>query len=96
MPRLPKNYSKNIIYKLVCNDLTIKECYVGHTTDFTRRKSEHKRTCNNENGEYYNTKVYKTIRENGGWICWTMIEIENIHAETRTRRLQERDIGSRY
>jgi hypothetical protein len=76
MPRLPKNYSKNVIYKLVCNDLSIKECYVGHTTDFTRRKQAHKDRCHNEKGEKYNLKVYKIIRENGGWNNYSMIEIE--------------------
>jgi hypothetical protein len=76
MPRLPIDYSKTLIYKLVCNDLSITDSYVGHTTDFIRRKREHKTRCHNEKGKYYNTKVYATIRENGGWICWTMIEIE--------------------
>jgi hypothetical protein len=76
MPRLPKDYSKNLIYKIVCNDLSIKECYVGHTTDFTRRKQSHKSKCHNEKGIHYNLKVYKTIRENGGWINFSMIEIE--------------------
>jgi hypothetical protein len=76
MPRLPKDYSKNVIYKLVCNDLNILGCYVGHTTDFIRRKQRHKSDCNNENGEHYNYKVYTTIRENGGFNNWTMIEIE--------------------
>jgi hypothetical protein len=76
MPRLAIDYSKTLIYKLVCNDLSIKECYVGHTTDFTRRKREHKCNCNNEKRKKYNYKVYKTIRENGGWDNWTMIEVE--------------------
>jgi hypothetical protein len=76
MPCLPKDYSKTLIYKLVCNDLSIKECYVGHTTDFTRRKQAHKGHCNNEKGKKYNLKVYTTIRENGNWVNWTMVEIE--------------------
>ena len=37
MPKLPIDYSKTIIYKIICCDLNIKDCYVGHTTDFTRR-----------------------------------------------------------
>jgi hypothetical protein len=65
-----------MIYKIVCNDLSIKECYVGHTTDYIRRKANHKTRCHNEKGKRNNLKVYATIRENGGWICWTMIEIE--------------------
>jgi hypothetical protein len=65
-----------VIYKIVCNDLSITECYVGHTTDFVRRKWSHKRNTVFENGRDYNFKVYVTIRNNGGWDNWTMIEIE--------------------
>ena len=76
MPRIPINYQNTVIYKIVCNDLNMKELYVGHTTDFKRRKSEHKKVCVSENNKYYNLKIYRTIRENGGWDNWTMIEIE--------------------
>jgi hypothetical protein len=38
MPKQPINYENTIIYKIVCNNLNINDCYVGHTTDFTRRK----------------------------------------------------------
>ena len=48
MPKIPIDYSKTIIYKIVCNDLSIKECYVGHTINMTKRKCCHKSTCNNE------------------------------------------------
>ena len=70
------DYSKTIIYKLVCNDLNIKDIYVGHTTGFTERKYRHK--CNslsNTNKEHH-LKIYKFIKENGGWNNWSMIEIE--------------------
>lgn len=76
MPRLPIDYSKTIIYKIVCNDLNICDLYVGSTTDFIRRKNEHKRCCNNEKSKKYNRKVYQTIRANGGWDNFSMIEIE--------------------
>jgi hypothetical protein len=75
MPRLPINYSNTIIYKLVCNDVEITDVYVGHTTDFTNRKRQHKGTCNNENVKDYNLYVYQFIRENGGWENWSMLEI---------------------
>jgi hypothetical protein len=39
MPRLPIDYSKSIIYKIVCKDLDVKDCYVGSTTNFTNRKN---------------------------------------------------------
>ena len=38
MPRKETDYSKTVIYKIVCNDLTITDIYVGHTTDFVVRK----------------------------------------------------------
>ena len=76
MTRLPIDYSNTVIYKLVCNDLTITDCYVGHTTDFVRRKQCHKNSCINEKNKRFNIKVYKIIRENGGWYNWTMVEIE--------------------
>jgi hypothetical protein len=76
MPKIPIDYSKTIMYKLVCNDLEVLYTYVGHSTNFKERKRCHKSNCNNENSEKYNLKVYKIIRENGGWENWTMIEIE--------------------
>lgn len=80
MPKTPIDYSKTIIYRIVCKDPTVKECYVGSTTDFTRRKSGHKGRCNNINDKKYNYKVYQFIRANGGWENWDMIEIEKYNA----------------
>ena len=76
MPRQVVNYSKCVIYKIVCNDLNIKDVYVGNSTDFTKRKSRHKHSCYNSNCKEYNYKVYQFIRDNGGWTNWSMIEIE--------------------
>jgi hypothetical protein len=66
MPRLPIDYSKTIISKIVCNDLNI--------TDFVRRKANHRSDCTNEKKSVYNSKVYKTMRENGGWDNYSMIK----------------------
>ena len=77
MPRLPIDYSNTVIYKILCNDLSITGCYVGHTTDFVRRKQRHKYYCTNESDNKKSSlKVYKTIRDNGGWDNYSMIEIE--------------------
>lgn len=76
MPRKIINYTNTIIYKIVCNDLNIKDLYVGSTTDFTNRKYNHKSNCNNEKSKNYNLKIYTFIRNNGGWFNWSMIEIE--------------------
>ncbi len=67
MPRKAIDYRKVIIYKLVCNDLSIKDLYVGHTTDFTNRKKSHKDRCIHPNNPKYNLKVYQIMRENGSW-----------------------------
>jgi len=83
MPRLPKDYSNTIIYKIVCNDVDIKECYVGHTTNFVKRKSQHKRNCNNITYEKHNLPVYQFIRENNGWDNFNMVMIEEYNAENR-------------
>ena len=80
MPRLQIDYSKTIIYKIVCKNINIKECYVGETTDFTKRKCCHKSRCNNINDKKYNIYVYKFIRENGGWVNFDMVEIEKYNA----------------
>jgi hypothetical protein len=76
MPKKDIDYSKTIIYKLVCNDLNIEDVYIGHTTNFIKRKATHKSKCNNIKNKNYNLKIYQTIRENGGFENWSMIEIE--------------------
>ena len=96
MPHNPIDYSKTIMYKLVCKDLSINELYVGHTTDFKTRKNSHKNNCNNINdSKKYNINVYQFIRENGNWDNWDMIKIEDypcltkLDAEKRERELIE-------
>ena len=77
MPKVPIDYAKTIIYKLVHkDDLYDENIYTGHTTDMTKRRCQHKTACTNPNDEHYNQKKYKYIRENGGWDEWLMIEIE--------------------
>ncbi len=72
MPKTEIDYSNTIIYKITCKDETCKELYVGHTTNFVQRKHSHKQSCINSKSEYHNLKLYKVIRENGGWDNWNM------------------------
>ena len=81
MPRKPIDYGKTHFYKIVCNDVQNTNKYVGHTTDFVRRKYEHKSCCGNMKSKMYHYKLYKTIRENGGWCNWSMILIDTLHCE---------------
>ena len=71
MSKTDIDYSNTVFYKIHCKDDAIKDVYVGHTTDFNKRKRQHKRSC--VSGE--NKKVYRFIRENGGWNNWEMIII---------------------
>lgn len=73
---MPRDYSKTTIYKLCCNDLSITDVYVGHTTDFTRRKYDH-----SKNSTHSPYAVYECIRKNGGWKNWTMVLIEEFPCE---------------
>jgi len=67
-------YNNTIIYKIYCIDCDYS--YVGHTTDFEPRKRSHKDSCNNENSEKYNLKLYEVIRKYGGWTNWIMEKLE--------------------
>ena len=77
MPKKPIDYSKACIYKIVCKDPTIKDCYVGSTTDLIRRRGQHKTVCNNANRNSFNFLVYQFIRENGGWDNWEVLHVED-------------------
>ncbi len=92
MPKIPINYNNTIIYKLVCNDIDIKDIYVGATTDMIRRKAQHKYKCNDESSKEYNRKIYQTIRNNGGFQNWTMLEVEQYQCTNK----MESDIRERY
>ena len=74
MPKKNIDYSKTIIYKIVCKDLVVKDVYVGSTTHFINRKYGHK--CNSYSKKYKDRIIYKIINDNGGWENWEMIEIE--------------------
>ena len=88
MPKENIDYSKTIIYKIVCKDINIKDCYVGSTTDFIRRKNRHKLNSkrNNSESELY---VHDVIRNNGGWENWEMIEIEKYIASDHNDALKK-------
>lgn len=93
MPRKPIDYSKTHFYKIVCKDTSITDCYVGHTTDFTKRKCQHKSCCLNENDSHYSVFLYDFIRKNGNWNNWDMVLIKTIKCENG---LEARSIERKY
>lgn len=59
-----KNYT---IYKILSKDPTIKQEYIGSTSNLSRRINEHKYNCLRPTSMKHNYKLYKFIRKNGGW-----------------------------
>ena len=87
MPKDDINYSNTIIYKIICNDKTINDVYVGHTTNFTKRKYLHKSACANLDNKL---KIYDIIRQNGDWDNWDMVEIAIYNCKDKTEaRIKE-------
>jgi len=79
------NYANTIIYKLInydCPDLL----YVGSTTNFIKRKQQHKQTCKTGN-----TKLYKSIREHGDWDSWVMVKISDYPCTSIAEARMEED-----
>ena len=75
MPKKPIDYSKCCIYKIehIENENLL---YIGHTTEFNKRKAQHKYSCKNEISKNFNIKLYQMIRENGCFEMFKMIEVE--------------------
>ena len=72
MPKTDIDYSNTVFYKIYCKDINFHDVYIGHTTNFVQRKHAHKRACNKSTEQSHNLKVYKIIRERGGWDNWNM------------------------
>jgi len=79
MPKQNVNYQNAVIYKIVPKDINLKDCYVGSTTNFLKRKSLHK-----HNSKTVQRKIYNFIRINGGFNDnFEMIEIEKFPCENK-------------
>ena len=82
------DYSKTVIYKIQHED-NESLVYIGSTTDFTKRKCSHKRSCNNP--KVFNIKLYQMIRDNGGWNCFKMIQIKEFPCNNKREAEAEED-----
>ena len=86
MPKEIIDYSQTTIYKIFCKDEQITDIYVGHTTNFAKRKYQHKSACNRGD----KLKLYETIRKNGGWDNWNIYEIAKYNCNDNTEaRIKE-------
>jgi hypothetical protein len=79
---------KGYIYVIKCKDENIKDCYVGSTTNIVSRKKQHKYSCCNPNIKKYNYKVYKFIRDNGGFDNFVIDIIKEVEVENKKELAQ--------
>jgi predicted GIY-YIG superfamily endonuclease len=85
MPKNPIDFKNTIIYVIRClNDESL--LYVGSTTNFIHRKAEHKHRCN-----LLETKLYKTIKDNGGWENFVMVEHSKFPCENKQEAHKEEE-----
>ncbi len=89
------DWSNTVLYLLRSNNPLINDEYVGKSGDFHKRKISHKTKCNNNKNsseKQYHRKVYKFIRENGGYDDWhfEILETANLEDEDEAAIL-ERD-----
>jgi hypothetical protein len=64
--------------------------YVGHTTNWDKRKASHKQCCNDEKNKDYKLKLYEVMRENGGFNNWKMILVEDYPCKSK-REAEQRE-----
>jgi hypothetical protein len=84
------DYTKTIIYKLINYDFP-ELVYVGSTTNFTKRKYNHKNAVFNDKHKCHPLKLYVSIRKNGGWESWDMIKICDYPCNNKREAEQEED-----
>ena len=90
MPKTPIDYSKGLIYSIVCktNETLI---YIGSTTNFRQRKTHHKTACYCENNRCHNFQVYVMIRSNGGWTNFKISPVKEYACENNIQLLIEEE-----
>ena len=72
------------IYKLIKKDAINDDMvYIGSTRDIKYRMRKHKARCYNINNNCYNLKVYKYIRDNGGWDEWKYEIVDEVEVALR-------------
>lgn len=74
-------------YIIRCLDESITECYVGQTSNLKNRIREHKSRSNNSNDPSYNKRLYRFIRQHGGFDNWTIEMIDSINLYDKSTAL---------
>jgi hypothetical protein len=89
MIKQSEKYSNSVVYMIRCKNSNVKEIYIGSTHQFKLRISLHKHFCYNESSKKYNFKVYKFIRDNGGFNNFEFIVLEELNCENKKQLLEK-------
>ena len=84
MPKNNIDYTKTIIYKIQHNE-RLDLIYIGHTTNFDSRQSQHKKSS----GCHERTHLYERINAHGGWNAFKMSPIKQVSCKNRIDALIE-------
>jgi hypothetical protein len=80
-------YNKFVVYKIYQPKYP-ELIYIGSTTNFSSRKSNHKKYCKNRVSKKYHYPLYKYIRNCGGFETFNMEIIEEYPCKTKNEGLQ--------
>jgi hypothetical protein len=85
------------IYVVCPKNKDLNLCYIGHTNNFIKRMKQHKNASENLKHTKAYQKLYETIRNNGGWSEWEMVEIDKIYGKTKLEaRMREQEVIDDY
>ena len=58
------------IYIIYCKDKKVKDFYIGSTYNVKKRMGYHRQATNTKTNTKHHLKIYKCIRDNGGFKNW--------------------------
>ena len=71
--------------------------YIGSTTDLKRRKRQHKYHCSTPTSDKHMFRMYKYVRDNGGFDNWEITSLMNlINPSDRARYTLEQHLMIQY
>jgi len=79
-------YDNFVIYKIYQPEVP-EMVYIGSTTNFSQRKSNHKKNCKNRVSRKYSIPLYQYIRGCGGFEKFNMEIIERYPCKTKAEGL---------
>lgn len=89
-------YDNFVIYKIYPKS-DINNLYIGSTTNFSQRKSQHKKNTSNKRSKKYSYPLYQFIRALGGWDNFNMEILEKYPCKTKQDGLlREKELISVY